>query len=760
MPNADGSVVIRTDLDNSQLEKEYAKTVKKVSRMEYDLNAKKSKRASAQQESGRLSAMLDSSKKKLAEMQAAADGVFSAKQIAYQEQAVSALQRKWEAAQSEVERYDKQIAKATADIDIQKRKAAELSGVIDQNAKATNKLGDSFGGVKKRIGETSARMLKMTASMLAFRLIFAAIQAGQNYLTSVINGSDQLSASLGRLKGALLTMVQPLTNIIIPAFSFFINLLTAVISKIAAFTAMLGGTTVAGATKAAKAFNTQTKAIKGTGAAAQKAAKALAGFDEINRLDAPDAGGGGGGGGGGAAGIEPDFAWADGVTEELSRIADYVMLIAAGLALWKISSYLPGALSTIATVAGGLLITLGGIMLLWDGVADALENGVDWTNLLEMVGGLAAAAGGLYIAFGSVAAGIALIAGGLTLLVVGFKDATKNGLNLKNTLLIIAGIVATGLGITLLTGSLLPLLIAGIAALLLALTAATGHGEELIEGVRDVCQGFVDFITGVFSGDMEKALGGIEKMFDGLGKIVDSIILGVRDTILSFLDWLDQKTHGKLSGVIGSIKTLVTGFFDNMRKIFSNSVDGLKQIFLGITTFISGVFTGNWERAWSGLKTVFKGIWNSIVGTIEGGMNLIVDGINWVIRQINKIKITMPDWVPGIGGKYFGPNISTMSRVSLPRLAEGAVIPPNREFMAILGDQKHGTNIEAPLSTIKQAVGEETEDIVPALIAGFEAMVREQQATRQVLESLDIDGEMLFRIYQAYTQKMAVARGG
>lgn len=70
---------------------------------------------------------------------------------------------------------------------------------------------------------------------------------------------------------------------------------------------------------------------------------------------------------------------------------------------------------------------------------------------------------------------------------------------------------------------------------------------------------------------------------------------------------------------------------------------------------------------------------------------------------MNKIHFEVPDWVPLVGGKSFGINITPVSRVSLPRLASGAVIPPNREFMAVLGDQKSGTNIETPLATMVQA---------------------------------------------------------
>ena len=79
--------------------------------------------------------------------------------------------------------------------------------------------------------------------------------------------------------------------------------------------------------------------------------------------------------------------------------------------------------------------------------------------------------------------------------------------------------------------------------------------------------------------------------------------------------------------------------------------------------------------------------------------------INWIVNGLNKISFDVPDWVPGIGGKTFGFNIpeAKFGRVSIPRLAQGAVIPPNREFLAVLGDQKQGTNIEAPLQTIVDA---------------------------------------------------------
>ena len=88
---------------------------------------------------------------------------------------------------------------------------------------------------------------------------------------------------------------------------------------------------------------------------------------------------------------------------------------------------------------------------------------------------------------------------------------------------------------------------------------------------------------------------------------------------------------------------------------------------------------------------------------VESAINIMIKGINWLISKLNTIHFDIPDWVPIIGGKSFGIHINPVAEVKLPRLATGAVIPPNREFLAVLGDQKSGTNIETPLATMIQA---------------------------------------------------------
>ena len=198
------------------------------------------------------------------------------------------------------------------------------------------------------------------------------------------------------------------------------------------------------------------------------------------------------------------------------------------------------------------------------------------------------------------------------------------------------------------------------------------------------------------------------------------IITAFRDMIKNGANWANvlMLISGLLSGGIGigiltghwgpmliglilSIIAAVVMWEGNMDEL----VENLKLVFEGITDFISGVFAGDWAKAWEGIKKVFKGIWNSIIIIVESCINGIIDGINLLIDKINSaVHIDIPDWIPLVGGQTWSPSIPKISgRANIPRLAQGAVIPPNREFMAVLGDQTSGTNIETPLETMVQA---------------------------------------------------------
>lgn len=89
-------------------------------------------------------------------------------------------------------------------------------------------------------------------------------------------------------------------------------------------------------------------------------------------------------------------------------------------------------------------------------------------------------------------------------------------------------------------------------------------------------------------------------------------------------------------------------------------IKGVMTVFDGITTFISGVFTGNWSKAWEGIKTIFKGVFDSLAALCKAPINAVIGIINGAISGINKLGLTIPDWVPFIGGESFSIDIPTI----------------------------------------------------------------------------------------------------
>lgn len=697
---ADGSVVIEAKLDPDEAEKELSKLENKIEKLQDTLNQKKTKHSALAEEARQIGVEYDEARKKLEYMQSG-DSFFTKDHIQEQAQLVKDLETQWDKARQNADKLNTEIYDGNQELEKMANRAADVKGQIRQITPASKAMNSALESAQKNVDEFGRRFKRIVASALVFNVVNKALSAMKNWMSKVILSNDEARASIAKLKGALLTLAQPIVEVIIPAFIALVNVLTRIISVVAQIVSLLFGKTASGSKQAAKNLDKETKALEGVGSAADDAAGSLAGFDEINTIQTENSGGGGGA----STDIAPDFDFDTSMSEkQLENLLNLIELIGAALAAWKISSALGLGMKGFL----GILVAVYSAIQYAKGLFDAWVNGVSWDNFMQMVAGAVGVAAGLALAFGPVAAGISLVVTGIGMLITGFHDAMKNGWNLQNTLLSIAGILATGIGIGLITGSFIPALIAGIAGLLLALTVATGHGEELLQGVRDVMQGFLDFFTGIFTGDIDKAADGIRKIVEGLKEIVLSVVAGIKDGFLSFLNWLDQKTNGKFKGIIDFVAGLWSDMYDSISNTLGNIMDAVKTIFGGVVDFIAGVFTADWDRAWQGVKSIFTGLWNGIVSALEGAVNLIITGVNFLIRQLNKVSFSIPNWVPAVGGKRFGFNIQQISPISIPRLAQGAVIPPNREFMAVLGDQSSGNNLEAPESLIRKIVREES----------------------------------------------------
>ena len=190
----------------------------------------------------------------------------------------------------------------------------------------------------------------------------------------------------------------------------------------------------------------------------------------------------------------------------------------------------------------------------------------------------------------------------------------------------------------------------------------------------------------------------------------------VKNTMNAIKDWIANAFVHDWTKEFGYLGGYLNAWFKNIKNLW----DGIKQIFNGIITFVKGVFTGNWRQAWEGVRQIFAGVWNSFDAIVKAPINAVIAFINSFLYAIqvmqnsfanalNSMSISLPHWLEKLTGfSSVGFNVGYWSAPMVPYLAQGAVIPPNKEFMAVLGDQKSGNNIEAPESLIRRIVREES----------------------------------------------------
>lgn len=234
---------------------------------------------------------------------------------------------------------------------------------------------------------------------------------------------------------------------------------------------------------------------------------------------------------------------------------------------------------------------------------------------------------------------------------------------------ITAGIIAWKLGLSGIKALGIGLLIAGIVYTI----------ESLIEYLNDpswknfgkIIQGIGLAILGV-----GVIIGSVPLMVAGAIVLIVGTIVKYWEQIKAFfqkgIDWLKDKSdwiHKIFGDKIGDLYDFIVDILQDTLNSFDGLFKGIKTIFDGIIKLIKGVFTGDWKTAWEGLKQITKGVFDSLWAIAKWPLNMIISGLNTLIRGANRIKFNVPDWVPGIGGKQFGFNIP-----QIPKLARGTIL--------------------------------------------------------------------------------------
>lgn len=367
---------------------------------------------------------------------------------------------------------------------------------------------------------------------------------------------------------------------------------------------------------------------------------------------------------------------------------------------WIIQNILPVILPIIQGIWDALIKASEGILGIFDFIIEKIGEFIDWlTEHKSVVEDFIIVIGAFFAAWAvtSFASSVAkIITSLITFITTGGLAATASGV--LSTALGVLGSVVSFLT------SPFNLIVIAIGAVIAAFTLLYKHSETFRNFVNDIIEAAKNLIPGIIQGIQE----GWDSFINWLSELWQSIVDGFKDFfgISSPSKLMEEMGTYLLQGLIEGISSLI----ENVISTFEDIKEGIIKVINGIIEFLTGVFIGDWEKAWNGIVEIFegvkdtiKGVVNAILGVVESLANGVIRAINTVIGALNNLHFDIPDWVPLLGGKEFGFNIHKLNEISIPRLATGAVIPPNKEFLAVLGDQKSGTNIETPLDTMVDA---------------------------------------------------------
>lgn len=684
--------------------------------------------------------------------------------VSEQQARVDMLQTEYTKVANAVDRYSARLDEAKKKLDKQTTRAGELVEQINSVSRASQYMAKAKSKAQKSMDRFGLRLREVTRSALIFTVISRAFSDLRDWTGKVIRANDEAKKSIAELKASLLTLAQPLVESIIPMFTMFVNMMTQAITVAGRLASAGFGKSYEESRKSAQALNKETAALEGVSAAAKKAAGSLAGFDEINSISTetagtiepilPD-----------FSAIAELPVWLENIVTDLEiTIRDLRFDWDNGMILESKNAWIVALTSVLSGVIGGIFGGFNGIfigLILGAGIglgavtfANKLANSEQAKEMFlvvlgailgavigSMFGGLPGMSIGLFMGMsigligvtfldklknsesakdifvvvlgsilgaviGAIFGGIpgmsiALVMGAsISLVGVEFLDELKNAGDAKDAFFVVLGAIlgaVIGAKFGGLPGSVIGLLL-GALITLVSLEfakgdASTWDGKDTIVVILSAILGAV--IGSMFGGLVGGAIGlllGATISFIAIkfseGKYnKDKAIASLRVVLMAMLGLIVGTMFGGIAGgVIGLMLGLTIGFssvaFDENLKASVRST-AEKAFKVALTTII-GALIG------AAIGGVFGGIAGGIIG-LTLGLAITLNDAKVKNKNIN---------VQGNG--MFGGEVS-LNR-SVPALATGAVVPPNREFMAILGDNKQETEVVSPLSTMKQAV--------------------------------------------------------
>lgn len=677
MANADGSVIFSCDLDSTKAQKKLSKLRDEISELNSKLEKETGNKMNLEKQLDAASQAAKATEERVKmlrkEVERLNDREWIQKQGFTQSEYQAQVLDRRAAAEAELKQQEallhtqtkevKTLSAAyeetTANIDsmtVKLDKAKVAAGELIANTEQERREREAENSALAKAGQYAARfrdqVKSLARSMLVFSVITAALMALRKQIKAAIATSTEASDAFARLKGALLTLAAPLMDVLIPALTWLMNLLAAIVSEIVTIISILSGKSKKSMEASGKNLYKEAAAIDATGKAAKEATDALAAFDEINKLSTTTSVGGGGG----ASAIAPDFDFDEGpMMEKLDKVFQKINDI-------------------FKTIRAGLEIVVDDLKWSFDKKVIPKSKATWLTVLTALLGATLGAA------FGGITGGVIGLSLGvlLGLYLVGLDPETwKTEMDAEDAWIVV---------ITALLGALLGSVFLGITG------GVAGFSLGAILGL---------YLTGFAEGDEEH--GGKSQLLSELIVVLCALLGAVIGSIV---------TPG-VGTVVGMGLGLILGL--SIYSVRKDPKKGTQRLVSIGRSVLLGLLAGVLGVGLAALGIVSAGTAFIISAAIGLALKFFVDSVDdSKVRKATsgftgtRVSTKAPTRRRRVAAQSLDGNAPVYN--DIPQLAHGAVIPPNKEFLAVLGDQKSGTNIETPLATMvdafKQAMSE------------------------------------------------------